>query len=644
MRALLALFLCVAAGAAQAQVSVRSGDHAGYARIAFDLPRPRPWSFGRDGDAYVLRMDGASDLDLSRVFRAIGRDKIGTLSATEAGLRLVPACDPCHATAFEARPGTVVIDVKTGAAPAGSRFERTLLATSLRPRLRPDVADAAPALDWTAQPRVPVELPIPPALDPFREAILRQLADGAARGVVDMVERLPPRPDAPPLPPQMRVEEEPGFIRDPDQPMTAEGRTCIPDDRLDLAAWGAEGPVAASMGSMRGGLEGEFDIPDPAAVDRAIRYYLHLGFGAEAAQLAAVYPDAAADPELYAELGRILDGDPAQAPLLHDMAGCAGAAALWGILATPQPVVGSPEDTGAALQAFTALPGHLRRTLAPQLVARLEARGDDTSIRIVQDMLLRTGPDPDPATRLLIARQAEDGGARLTQIVAEGGSGADDALVTLAGRKLAAQQALDGPTLTALQALLKERTGGPEETALQRLVVLGLASTTQFDAAFAMDAPVPELWDWLARTGGEDALLRHAVLGGEVPQDVPLATRIALADRLTDLGLPDPALRWLSDQPATDAERLAAARAQMARRDARAVLRLTAGMDGDAATDLRRRAEAQLQSPPPEAPEPLLTATDTTAGALAQGRALVSGTAEARARIEALLEATALPR
>ncbi|MDB6452476.1 hypothetical protein [Falsirhodobacter sp. 20TX0035] len=657
MRHLLAAAFCLAATSVAAQtVTVRSGAHPGYSRLAFDLPVPRPWQLGRDDAGYVLSLPPGVDLNLSRVWPAIGRNRIAGLRTEGDRLHLSLGCRTCHAIAFETGNGTLVIDVKDGTPPSGSRFEERLALAPLRPRARPDRPDG-PALppvagyDWTEIPRVPVDVPISPALDPFRDAVLRQLADGAARGVVEMVETPPPRPASGPLPPQMRMGEEPGFIEDPDAPLTAEGRTCIANDQLDLASWGNEMPVAQGFGPARDALEGEFDVPDPDAVERAVRYYLFLGFGAEARQLSAIYPIDAEDRRLFDALGRIMDNEPVTDPLLEPMAGCDGAAALWGILSLPRARVGEPENAGAALQAFVALPQHLRRNLAPQLVERFTQRGDVTSAGIARDAVLRAEPDPDPATRLLVARQAEDDGAKLAAIVSDGGHNADEALIALADRRLTGREPLDEGTLVAIQALLKERTGGEEEAHLRRLVTLGLASLTRFDEAFAELRKAPdaeaELWDWLARTGGEDTLLRHAVLPqSAVPPALPPATRLTLADRLTALGLPDPALRWLPADPVTPPERLSAARAQMARRDAREALRLIAGLDGDDAEAIRTAAEAQLSDPAAprviEAQDLLDAAPNTTAGALAQGRALVTDAADARARIEALLNATAL--
>ncbi|WP_128254866.1 hypothetical protein [Falsirhodobacter deserti] len=666
MKNVLAAALCVAASGAWGQaVTVHTGEHKGFTRLAMVLPSQQGWRLGRTDEGYALALDKPVDLNLSGVWRRIGKQRINGLSHDQGSsmLRVALACSACHATAFEMEPGLIVVDIRDGDAPEGSRFEARLVADRPRPRQpEPKQRDvvALPTsrpergYDWTTLPRNPDVAPPPPALDAFRDAVLRQLADGAARGVVDMVESLPPAPEMTALPPQMRVQQEPGFVPDPKQPLTAEGRICIPAERLDLASWGTEAPVSEALGLARSGLEGEFDVPDTEAVDRAVRYYLHLGFGAEARQLAQAYSLPAEDRRLYSALSRILDGEPVPGGLLAPMADCDGPAALWALLALPAPRPGQPENAGAALQAFTALPQHLRRTLAPLLLERLERRKDTESIRIVQDALLRADPDPDPETRLLVARQATDGEADLAALAAEGGRGSADATVALADRRLSAGTPIDAPTLVALQALAQER----DSAALRRLVVLGLASTGDFEAAFREVAharsAADELWGWLATTGDDNTLLRHAVLPKDAPHPaLPLATRIALADRLTDIGLPELAVRWLGDAAtlpdATEAERLAAARAAVADRNAPEVVRLLAGLTGKDADALRARADAQ----PKRAPSPseawaqtqeLLTVDHPEEGPLGHGRTLAAQAGDTRARIEALLTGTQVQR
>ncbi|QUS35922.1 hypothetical protein [Falsirhodobacter algicola] len=634
MRWLLAVLLM--SGAAQADVLVRSGEHGSYTRLAFDLPTARAWRMGRVADGYALRLDPAVTLDMSRIYRRIGRGRIAGVGVDAAtGDVLLRLGCACYATAFESRPGTVVIDVHPGAAKPGSRFE-----LSLDPPPPPKPVVRTAGYDWTDITRTPPDLPMAPALDPFRDAVLRQLAAGAARGVVDMVDRPPPLPPLP-LPEQVRIAEEPGFVADPDQPLTTDGLACIPDADLALGDWGADGPAALTLASGRGGLEGEFDRPDPEAVTRAIRYHLFLGFGAEARQIAQVYAPNAEGRALWSDLGHLVDAEEATAGILPPMAGCDGAAALWGILSLPRPQPGAPENAGAALQAFTALPQHLRRDIGPMLVERFTARHDDASAMRVRDAILRAEPAPDAPLRTLTAAPGAEGDSALAAIVAEGGRDTDEARITLADRRLSARQPVDEPTRLALEALLHEARGGPDEARLARLVALARAATQDFDTAFA-EAPASteaELWAWLAEAGGDDAILTHGVLAdGTARPIVPREVRLAMARRLTDLGLPDPALRWLDTDPAAapEDERLIAARAHLARQDGLDAQRWLGGLDTAEATALRTAAARQLAGPSAEVSVPTVAPAQPMTP-LAQGRALTADSDAVRQQIEALL-------
>ncbi|WP_136683464.1 hypothetical protein [Falsirhodobacter xinxiangensis] len=650
MRGICLAFLLMATTASAQTVQVRSGEHPGFTRLAMDLPAGTEWKLGRVDGGYGLVVDAA--LDISRVYRLIGRQRLARLSAEPGQLNLGIDC-ACHVTAFETKRGTVVLDIRAGAAPAGSRFEAPLVPVAAPVPLPADtpvplpapapVPPPAPGYDWQALPPPSASL-ADTTLDPLREALLRKLADGAARGVVDIVDRIPPRPEPAPMPEQVRIGEAPGFLPDPAQPITPEGRACIANDRVAIGAWGSDIPAAEEIARARAALVTEFDQPDPEAIARAVRYYLHLGFGAEARQLAASFPINPHDRALWEAMANILDGRQQTSDILATMASCDADVAMWAILAAPTPTPGEVEQTEAALRSFSALPVHMRQHLGPQLAERFAARQDANAALMVREAVTRGAAVPTDDTRMMTALAQQDD-TQLRALVAEGGTRSGEALIALAGRRLDAQEPLDQATVTALAALRHERRGGQEEADVARLHVLGLASIGDFAAAFAgaRNAPdaTPALWDWLARTGGDGALLTHAVLpeGSPLPE-AAATTRLSLADRLTGLGLAGPALLWLERGDrlavAPPEERLAAARARMQQRDARAVLPLIARMEGEAADRLRIAALEQLGTP----------ATETTAlpapspvegGALARGRAMVGDAADARARIEALL-------
>lgn len=640
MRLAVAALLLSASAAWGQALPVRSGEHPGFTRIAFDIPDGSDWQFGRSAKGYALRLEGGAEFDLSRVWRSMGRSRIAALRAEDGTLVIDLGCD-CHAVPLRVGARTLAIDVRNGAAPDGSRFETALAGPELagpepvKPQPRPAPV-VAPAYDWRSLPRPERHFPAPAALDPFRDALIRQLSEGASRGVVEMA--LPAAPPVEqPLPPhpQLRVAEEPGFIRDPEAPLTDEGVECIPATSVALPDWGSDLPVPEALATMRSGLVAEFDRPEPEAVIRAARYMLHLGFGAEARQIARL----AAIPEraTMEAMARILDGrEPGTA--FASMAGCDSPVALWAILSLPEPQQGRPENTPAALQAFAALPAHLKPTLGPMLIARFEARHDATSVRVVREAMLRATSTPDPAVRLLTATLDDDGRAVET-LVAEGGTQSNEALIVLARSRLAGRQPLDPATLTGIEALLRERRGGPQEGELRRIVAEGRASATDFSDAFEMlrDAPeaAPAVWGWLARTGGDDALLRHAVIAADATHpDADDETRQTIAERLIALGLPAPARGWLAKgnalRDAPPAERLLAARAMAESGEGLTALSLVSDL-GAEADDLRGSVAGPVIAPPPM-PEPAAPLP-----ALARSRALVAGADETRARIAALL-------
>lgn len=110
-------------------VSVRTGDHPGFARIVLQADRPVTWQLGRAGDGYRLRLSavdggGAASFRLDQAFQKIGRNRVAGLDASgEAGdLQIDLACT-CRASAFELPGGGLVVDIADGAADGASRFE-----------------------------------------------------------------------------------------------------------------------------------------------------------------------------------------------------------------------------------------------------------------------------------------------------------------------------------------------------------------------------------------------------------------------------------------------------------------------------------------------------------------------------------------
>lgn len=617
-------------------LTMRSGGHAGFARLTLPLPGGTNWRLGRGGNGYLLQLDGTFGFDISAVFQRIPRQRIADLRpADQPGqIEIVLACD-CHADAFEDGTGLLVIDIRDGPAPATAGFETAL--DGAAPDPSPPPAAGPEPFDWTERlarapvPRpeaLPIAVPDPPSTaltDPAaiaRDALLRQFARAAAQGMIV------PRPDAradlaaaaPPTGPDplrnLGIDAETALDR-AQRPAGARmqtdgtGRPCLPDALFDLAAWADDGPAWVQIAQARAGLLGEFDRHDPARVTALVRLYLALGFGAEArATLAALAPDLPDADILTALAGLIDDGLAPDPPRFAGMTDCAGAVALWAVLAEPALPPPARLHRDAVLQAFSALPAGLRRHLGGSLAARFLAVGD---IDAAQGVRAAIGRAPGAAgtelvlidAELALTRGAPETAAAL--LATPGLEGAPPSAETLAARAaagLAAGQVLAPAMIEDLAARAFELRGTALGQRLTALEARALAGSGRFDEAFArLDALAADgqagdlafdLLQGLVGVADDAGFVLHALARPDWRgPDAPRVLRLALADRLLGLGLAADALDALQST-GTAEERALIARAHLRLDDAQAALRAVAG-DGAAAAATRAAALIALQ-------------------------------------------------
>ena len=154
-----AMLLATTVGATAQTVTVRSGDHASFARLVFEFATGRPdWRLDREGGGYVLTFDAPDlRLDTNDVFRLIGRDRVESVVQDGPGgpLRIGLSCD-CHAEGFEYRTSVLVIDIRDGPAPGVSEPGT------------PPASDPGP--DWAQSANRPLPVPgspVPGAVLPF---------------------------------------------------------------------------------------------------------------------------------------------------------------------------------------------------------------------------------------------------------------------------------------------------------------------------------------------------------------------------------------------------------------------------------------------------------------------------------------------
>ena len=483
-----------------------------------------------------------------------------------------------------------------------------------------------------------------PDLADYRDRLLEELSRAASQGlleadlpsidrartpVVPAAEPAAAEDVAPPVPqpaPQaedhLRITAETSIDRDTRAPRPGGGATpgglvCTDDKALDFASWGRDGTPSEGISDLRGALIGEFDRPDPAAVLDLARYYLFLGFGAEARATVTGFGIEGPEADVVTSLAALLDGEAAALPgLLAGQAACPGRAALWGMMAeVPRPGA-EPPNARAVLATFAELPLHLRRQLGPDLAGRFLSLGDSDTAIALRDATTRAladgardfalfdaelgrteGTEADAGDLLALAGSGEVQGARAFAAYLEG--------------ELTAGRVPQAGWLTA-EAIAFEDGGSDEGRRLAELALESRLVEGDFDGARremlrrAAEAPGEDAavaapqWTRFADAitqGAPDAeFLRQTFaardeLGRLLPQG-PAST--ALAVRLTGLGFAEEALRYLpppaAGQPAGEAVRLARAEALLQTGSAAAAFGELAGLPGTAADRLRARA------------------------------------------------------
>lgn len=661
LRLLLAVLLAFSSAAVAQPVSVRTGQHDGFARVVVTYPAPVAWEFGRTEDGYALRARGAAlRYDLTEVFTTIPRDRLSAIwvDPDSGTLRFGIGC-ACHAIAAPFRPGIVVIDIRDGAAPADSPFETTLqdagrtlprLAgrSATRPRPRPDYLTRAadPPIEapqnraanavlppLSARPRSPnsmaafeppevsAGLTDAPQVEVLQTRLLQDLSRAAAAGMIEPVTRLDhsrPRAQAGsaestpiiqvttgPRSHQLRVRPA-GEAATFD--LTDAGDACIPDDQFDLAAWGDAATLPARIGELRSRLIGEFDRPDIQAAVELAQLYLHAGFGAEAREVIGQFmPDHESATTMLA-LAELVDGGLATGDF-PDMETCDGRVALWSVLAAPKGRGTNRLMAAAVERSFSELPLHLRRSLGPMLAERLLDFGAATSARAVRDAIGRAPGDHGPGLAFIEARIADREGDhlhaedRLRAVADQPGPLSAQAIVALAERALARGDALPGADRLHLEAMERELRNGPEGPALRRALARTLAVAGEPQQAlreFAMEdsALRGEIWGLVA-TSADDPSLVELVFGDDGANG-PLDSRER--DRLAV------ARRLVALGFPEEAIRWIgdnrsseatriAAQAALKQRDGRSSLRLLAGQGGAEADTIRAEALALIGDP-----------------------------------------------
>jgi tetratricopeptide (TPR) repeat protein len=395
---------------------------------------------------------------------------------------------------------------------------------------------------------------------------------------------------------------------------------CLPDTALDVGRWTNGTPLHHQVPELQRLVVGEFDRPNPVAVRDLARLYLRFGFGAEAEDMIESFGADFPERALLTDLARVIERRPlAGGGPLSLRTACPGRHGLWLAIAGQPAALADPRLFGTVQTAFEDMPPDLRRLVAPPLVEGLLDNGRVAEAGLMFDIADRAGVAADPDLRLAAARLAAvqgrtpEGEAALAGLIAENAWNATEALQHLVRIRMDRGAEVPQPWLTDLAAAALEQRGAPREWDLRALRAEALARNGALGGALdevvalrqdlpARAAAAEELAVRLmaradpARTGGAayaEAILSHERMIGPAPVNDP--PRIAIAGRMTDLGLPNAALGLL--EPAVDREvaaaRLLAARVYVGMGRPDPALALLRALPGDDAGRLRARAHAQ---------------------------------------------------
>lgn len=398
--------------------------------------------------------------------------------------------------------------------------------------------------------------------------------------------------------------------------LTSTGEECLLASKFDISRWGPEMAPYLDLSDYRGALIGEFDVADSEAVLDLARYYIFLSFGAEAKSTLREFGVIVQDADLLAAMAEIVDqGHVSELGRLKGQISCNRPSAMWAVLGSDKISKGDEINRAAVLQAFSALPLHLRRHLGPTLSMRfLDIDDTDTASTIRNAIRRAPGNDGDGYDMLdakleLSLGHQDVATQKLETLVREGGSLSSEALATLIKTKLSEGEQVSEAMAEDALAVSFSLQNTPLGAELLRV---SIAATIQNgDSKKALDQVARAQRDQALESDSVSALLNDAYLGfassasdiefmrrtlsstGRL--DIAMLTaspRRAIAGRMLDLGFAVEAREILSavqDIP-TPEDRILFARASLMQGRAQVAVGYLAGIEGEEANFLRAQA------------------------------------------------------
>ncbi|MGH1463881.1 MAG: hypothetical protein ACRBBQ_00830 [Cognatishimia sp.] len=530
-------------GAATGQsLSITSGDHPGFTRLAVELPHTgAPWELTKTGGIYHLKFPGETPVfETGRVFQKISRRRLADVSTLPNGaLELALNCT-CNIKAFIWKSRFLVLDIRPGTAAEAPQNSPPRsanpdpLALAFAPQLphAKGTIDALPfAIGEASATQSPpakkpgftlplahtsnnADLPLPRAVQPLHNEenqLVNSVLLATSHGL------LVPQP-RPANPIKNRTPSNTSQRQDLDTVETAADpftnnfdvisaiergdtntlavprvdatKNCIESNALDISAWASGADFTLELANHRMALMSDIDLPDPDSALKLVKFYLYSGFGAEAEAALSLAAVSTGDRQVLTVLARVFDSRAFDdlSPF-SGMETCSNAAALWAMLTLPENAKPKPLNKAAIQASFTDLPTHLRHHLAPRLSKALFQTGNPTLATKILQIAGRSAPDNAGAQALAQAQIALQSGdtnlahAVMSDLVQIESEQTPEALATLVQSQFTAKTPIAPDHAALLSALALEHRAhsiGPE---LRQAHAMARTANQQYRAA-----------------------------------------------------------------------------------------------------------------------------------------------------------------
>ena len=432
----LAFFWTFASGSMAQSVIVRAGEHGAFTRVVLQVPTDMDWILGRTDTGYGLRLSGPVDYETSDFFNVIPRTRIGDIQVVDDGAQVNFGLNClCRASAYLTETRWLVIDVSEGEPDPTSLFEQALiladetensqLAQTFDPQPLPDVvlpfvvADGsrepgfgesafrarATQMEQLTQLEAAVGASLQRALgqgllDPSDDAQAGQYPDELLE--VDELRVDPPELRGPGV--TARTSLDVG-LDDGEIALTtgSQGNQCGLEGQLDVSTWGNDTPFASQIAELRSVLTGEFDRPDPKAIEDLARLYLFFGFGREAVATLRIDNVQSIERQMLINMAQVLDQDKVVDQGFVAKMSCPEPLNFWALLAHSEGPLPVPIEADSIVKTFWSLPQHLQQHLAPRVAQKLRQFGEEETALII----LSVAVDQDDVAPAALVEQSQ---------------------------------------------------------------------------------------------------------------------------------------------------------------------------------------------------------------------------------------------